>query len=141
MRNFYLAFTLVLFATSARADDAADIRKVLDDQVVAWNKGNLEGFMKGYWNSEKLTFFSGKDARKGWTTTLERYRKRYQGEGKEMGTLKFSELDVRLIGNGHALVTGRWEVTMKKETLDGLFTLIFQQTKEGWKIVHDHTSG
>jgi uncharacterized protein (TIGR02246 family) len=122
-------------------DDEKAIRQVLDDQVAAWNKGDLEGFMKGYWNSEKLTFYSGKDKRQGWQTTLERYRKRYQGEGKEMGKLKFSGLEISKLGDGHALVKGEWEVTMTKEKIGGLFTLIMKQTKAGWRIVHDHTSG
>src|SRR6516164_5549286 len=60
------------------------IRKVLGDQVAAWNKGDLEGFMAGYWQSDDLSFYSGKDKTKGWKATLERYRKKYQGEGREM---------------------------------------------------------
>jgi uncharacterized protein (TIGR02246 family) len=117
------------------------IQKVLDDQVQAWNKGDLEAFMAGYWNSEQLTFYSGKDKRQGWQETLKRYQQRYQGEGKEMGTLSFSEIDVQNLGNGHALVKGRWELKLSKETVGGLFTLIFRETKDGWKIIHDHTSG
>src|SRR5262249_53253325 len=82
------------------------IRKVLDDQVTAWNKGDLRGFMDGYWQSPDLSFFSGKNKTKGWQATLDRYRKKYQGEGKEMGKLSFSELDVELLGPQHALVRG-----------------------------------
>ena len=63
------------------------IRQVLDDQVVAWNKGDLPGFMEGYWQSPDLRFYSGKDVTSGWQATLDRYRKRYQGEGKKMGQL------------------------------------------------------
>lgn len=117
------------------------IREVLDAQVVAWNKGDLPGFMKGYWNSNDLSFYSGKDKKQGWEMTLERYKKRYQGEGKEMGKLTFSELEIQTIGADHAVVKGRWKVEMKKENLDGLFTLIMRKTDDGWRIVHDHTSG
>src|SRR5262245_63722240 len=92
-----LAYLLVL-SSPIWADDAADIRKVLDEQVVAWNKGDLVGFMKGYWNSKDLTFVSGKDVTRGWQDTLERYKKRYQSEGKEMGKLAFSDLEVRELG-------------------------------------------
>ena len=67
------------------------IRKVLDDQVIAWNKGDLPGFMEGYWQSKDLRFYSGKDVTSGWQATLDRYRKRYQGEGKKMGQLTFSD--------------------------------------------------
>src|SRR5215831_5140393 len=118
----------------------APVQKVLDDQVAAWNKGDLEGFMAGYWKSDELTFFSGKDVTKGWNATLERYKKRYQAEGKEMGKLTFSELKIEMLGEEGALVRGRWKVVTSKETLQGLFTVIFKKTSDGWKIVHDHTS-
>jgi beta-aspartyl-peptidase (threonine type) len=116
------------------------IQKVLDDQVAAWNKGDLESFMAGYWKSDELTFFSGKEVTKGWRATLERYKKRYQADGKEMGKLTFSELQIDPLGPKGAAVRGRWKVVTSKETLEGLFTLIFEKTADGWKIVHDHTS-
>src|SRR5262245_58497220 len=105
MNRLTVAAFLCILPT-ARADDAADIRKVLDEQVAAWNKGDLVGFMKGYWNSKDLTFVSGKDVTRGWEETLERYKNRYQSEGKEMGKLAFSDLDVRVLAPGVALVTG-----------------------------------
>jgi len=128
-------------APALRADDATDIRKVLDEQVVAWNKGDLVGFMKGYWNSKELTFVSGKDATRGWQETLDRYKKRYQSEGKEMGKLTFSDVEVRVLAPGVALVTGKWELTLSKETVGGRYTLIMKKLDEGWRVVHDHTSG
>lgn len=120
--------------------EADSIRAVLDAQVVAWNAGKLEDFMTGYWRSPKLTFFSGGRKLEGWDATIERYRKNYQSEGKEMGKLQFHDLDVQTFGRG-AVVRGRYELTMsdgKKPT--GLFTLVFHKIKTGWKIVHDHTS-
>ena len=116
------------------------IRKVLDDQAAAWNKGDLEGFMKGYWKSERLTFFSGNDRKQGWQATLERYRVRYQGKGKEMGKLSFSELEIELPAPGVALVRGRFTLETSKGKPTGLFTLILKKLPEGWRIVHDHTS-
>jgi uncharacterized protein (TIGR02246 family) len=125
---------------AARADEKA-IRQVLDDQVVAWNKGDLEGFMKGYWNSKELTFLSGKDLTRGWQETLERYKKRYQAEGKEMGKLAFADVVIQELAPGVALVTGKWELTLSKEKVGGRYTLIMKKLPEGWRIVHDHTSG
>ena len=132
---------LALLGPAVRPDDAADIKAVLDDQQAAWNKGDLVGFMKGYWNSKDLTFVSGKDITRGWEPTLERYKKRYQAEGKEMGKLAFSDVQVQLLGPGVALVTGKWELTLTKETVGGRYTLILKKLDEGWRIVHDHTSG
>ena len=142
--TFLSMFLMLMLTVSGRSEeDSAPhkaIHKVLDDQVAAWNKGDLEGFMAGYWNSDELTFFSGKDETKGWKATLERYKKRYQAEGKEMGKLTFSELKIEVLGQEGALVRGRWQVVTSKETLQGLFTVIFKKTGDGWKIVHDHTS-
>jgi beta-aspartyl-peptidase (threonine type) len=117
------------------------IRKVLVDQQKAWNEGNLEKFMEGYWNSEDLTFSSENKTQRGWQATFDRYRKRYQSEGKEMGNLEFRDLDVDLVNWENALVKGHWELTFKDgKTMDGLFTLRFRRFPEGWRIVHDHTS-
>lgn len=125
----------------ARADDAEDVRKVLDDQVAAWNKGDLVGFMGGYWKSKDLTFVSGKDVTRGWDETLERYKKKYQAEGKEMGRLAFADLEVKVLAPGVALVTGKWELKLAKETVGGRYTLVLRKFDAGWRIIHDHTSG
>jgi beta-aspartyl-peptidase (threonine type) len=132
---------IVVLAGPIRADNAADIKKILDEQVAAWNKGDLEGFMKGYWKSPDLTFVSGKDITRGWEETLERYKKRYQAEGKEMGKLAFSDVTVTELAPGVALVTGKWELTLSKEMPGGRYSLIFKKLADGWRIVHDHTSG
>jgi ketosteroid isomerase-like protein len=116
------------------------IQKVLDDQDAAWNKRDLEGFMAGYWKSDDLTFYSGKDVTKGWNATLERYKKRYQAEGKEMGQLSMSDLRIDVVGPETAFVRGRYKLVTSKDTFEGLFTLILKKMPDGWKIVHDHTS-
>ncbi len=116
------------------------IRAVLDAQVAAWNRGDIEAFMAGYWSSPELTFFSGAERTQGWQATLERYRKRYQSEGQEMGRLTFSELRVEVLGPDGAFVRGRFQLVRSKDKPSGLFTLIFRRFPEGWRIVHDHTS-
>lgn len=122
-------------------DAAGQIRAVLDVQVAAWNAGKLEEFMAGYWRSPELTFFSGGQKLAGWDATLARYRRNYQAEGKEMGQLEFSDLQIEPLGAEAAVVRGRWGLTMADgKKLGGLYTLIFRRFTEGWKIVHDHTS-
>src|SRR5205823_295763 len=83
------------------------VRRVLSDQVVAWNKGDLEGFMLCYWNAPDLSFSSGKDRTRGWQATLERYIKRYRSDGNEMGQLTFNELEVEVLSPSAVLVRGR----------------------------------
>jgi uncharacterized protein (TIGR02246 family) len=116
------------------------IRAVLDAQVAAWNHHDLEGFMAGYWNSPELTFFSGASETKGWEPTLERYRRSYQAEGKAMGTLSFSDLQVEALGPDAAFVRGKFQLVMPDgKQPHGVFTLIFRKFPEGWRIIHDHT--
>ena len=117
-----------------------EIRGVLDSQVGAWNRRDLEGFMRGYWHSPDLTFYSGGTVVSGWESTLDRYRKRYQSEGNEMGKLDFSDLKIELLGPSAAFVRGRFHLEMTSGESSGIFTLTFRKLAGGWKIVHDHTS-
>lgn len=120
----------------------AAIRKVMQSQVDAWNRHDLEGFMTGYWNSPSPTFFSGASETHGWQETLERYRKRYQAPGTEMGKLEFSDLQVDMLGPSSAFVRGKFQLTLSNgKQPHGLFTLVFRQFPEGWRIIHDHSSG
>lgn len=127
------------------ATPEANIRALLDAQLAAWNVGDLERFMEGYWRSPQLTFFSAGRKLEGWDATIDRYRKTYQAEGKEMGKTTFSDLDVQILGPEGAVVRGRWRLVQSDgKELGGLFTLIFRKFKDGpfggWKIIHDHTS-
>ncbi len=117
-----------------------EVRAVLYAQVEAWNRGDLDGFMTGYWNDERLFYISGGKSVQGFQSLKDRYATAYQGEGKEMGTLKFSELHSEPLGADAALVRGKWEVTTAKETVSGWFTLLVRRTPAGWKVTHDHTS-
>jgi beta-aspartyl-peptidase (threonine type) len=141
IRSFLLAGCMILGPSVVRAQEEAQaIRTVLDSQVAAWNAKDLPGFMKGYWESDDLTFFSGNATTKGWKATLDRYRTRYQGEGKEMGKLAFEDLVIELLGKEHALVRGRFRLRIGDQTPTGIFTLVLRKTPAGWRIIHDHTS-
>ena len=123
------------------AESVHAVRAVLDRQVADWNKGDLEAFLTGYWNSPKVVFQSGGQRHVGWSAMRDRYRRRYQAEGKAMGQLEFSALEIEPLCNGAILARGDWRLTMPDGTKPGgLFTLIFRRFPEGWKIVHDHTS-
>ena len=129
------------YSLSAETDVSA-IQKVIADQQGAWNRGDLEAFMSGYWNSPELTFFSGAHESKGWQAALDRYKKTYQGAGHEMGRLEFANLRVEMLGTDAAFVRGEFHLTMSDgKTPHGLFTLIFRKLPDGWKIVHDHSAG
>ena len=117
----------------------AAVRAVLDAQMEAWNRGDIEGYMAGYWRSEKTVFISGDNLTRGWQTVLDHYQKSYDSREK-MGTLFFSDLEIRPIGSNAGVALGRWHLQRAKDQPHGRFTLIFKKTKQGWRIVHDHTS-
>ncbi len=117
----------------------SSIKKVLSDQVNSWNNGNIDDYMQGYWKSDSLRFASGGNVTFGWESTLDRYKKGYPNK-ETMGFLEFSNLDIKIISNESALVFGKWSLVREHDKPNGLFTLLFNKIKDGWKIVHDHTS-
>jgi len=119
----------------------AEVKAVLTRQQEAWNRGNLRAFMQEYWQSPELAFI-GKQVARGWQATLERYQKTYPTPAA-MGRLTFSEVEVHPLGQDHAWVFGRFHLARTAEgggDARGRYTLIFTRTKEGWKMVLDHTT-
>jgi uncharacterized protein (TIGR02246 family) len=124
----------------ARDADRAAIHAVLKAQQAAWNRGDVEAFLVGYWQSSELTFSGSNGVSRGWDGVRARYKKNYP-DIATMGELDFSDLELRFLGPSAALVLGKWH--LKRETagdLGGVFTLVWQKFPEGWKIIHDHTS-
>ncbi|MBI3209001.1 MAG: nuclear transport factor 2 family protein [Candidatus Solibacter usitatus] len=124
------------------ANDDADIRNLLTQQTAAWNRGDIEGFMRTYEASDQTTYAGSGGITKGHSKVLERYQKKYSTR-QAMGQLRFSDLSVRFIGPAHAIVTGQFH--LQRETsaggpASGWFTLVLSKNAAGWKIIHDHTS-
>lgn len=126
-------------SSSQDAKIIAAVRAVLDAQTAAWNRGDIEGFMDGYWRSDETVFVSGDSVTHGWKIVLEHYKKGYDTREK-MGQLTFSDLEIKPINKDTAVALGRWQLTRAKDTPHGRFTLIFRRIKDDWRIVHDHTS-
>ncbi len=143
--KFLLILTLALSAPARTASVSANtttaITAVLHAQQDAWNHHDLGAFMSGYWNSPKLTFFSGGRENRGWQQALGHYRATYSSPGHEMGKLEFTNLRVEPLGPDSAFVRGEYHLTMPDgRTPHGLFTLILRKFPDGWKIIHDHSS-
>ena len=117
----------------------AGVRRLLEEQEESWNAGDLEGFMRGYWDSPELVFTSGGGVHRGFEALARRYRETY-GTGAELGRLDFSDLEVHALGDSAAWVLGKWALEHQGERLGGVFTLVLRRFDEGWRIVHDHTS-
>lgn len=147
MKNIFLSLAVVFtFAAASFAQTekqkikfAGEIRRVMNEQTAAWNRGDIDGFMLGYWKSENLVFVSGANVTKGWQPTLDRYKKSYDSRAK-MGVLTFSDLEVEVLSKDSAVVLGSWTLNREKDNPGGKFTLVFRRFKDGWKIIHDHTS-
>lgn len=142
-RSGLIAIALGLIAVrtslSATSNPPAEIRAVMDAQVAAWNRGDIDGFMDGYARSNTTAFVSGGKTTYGWRTVRDRYRKKYNSR-ETMGTLKFSDIRITLLKGDQARVHGRWQLIRKTDRPHGSFILIFRHRPEGWRIVHDETS-
>ncbi len=115
-----------------------EIRAVLHNQAVAWNRGDIATFMDAYDRSPRLTFSSSGKVTRGWQSTLDNYYLRYPTR-EAMGHLTFSELEVTKLGDAAALVLGRWDLD-RGDPVGGVFTLVFRRKTGRWVIIHDHTS-
>ena len=136
---FFLAASSRPAAERLNESDHAAIVAVLTSQQNEWNRGDIRGFMAGYWNSSELTFAGTRGFTRGWQPVMARYEKDYADKAA-MGTLDFSELEIRQLGPDAALVLGRWHLQRQTGDIGGIFTLVFQKFPEGWRIVHDHTT-
>ncbi len=141
LRSMLRKLLLVLALPLLAASPEQDIRRVLDDQVAAWNRGDIPGFMEGYDKSESTTFV-GSTITKGHAEVLANYRKRYPTREK-MGTLRFSDLEFQPLGADYAYVIGRFHLDRPARAggeSSGIFSLLFHKTGKGWKVILDHTS-
>jgi ketosteroid isomerase-like protein len=141
-----LSSAVMIHAQSASADEAA-IHAAMDAQVAAWNRADIPAFMQVYENSPETTFI-GAAMHKGYAPILERYSKAYSTP-EQMGKLTYSDLEVRLLPGScgaaeFAVATGSFhlERSAKGEAKkdDGIFSLVWRKSPQGWKILLDHTS-
>lgn len=121
------------------AQDKEAVMKVLETQRQAWNRGDIENYMRGYWKSDSLVFVGKAAPVYGWQSTLDRYKKSYPGKAA-MGQLTFDIIQVKVLDDNNAFVLGGWHLQRKKDTPGGYFTLWFRKINGEWRIVCDHTS-
>jgi uncharacterized protein (TIGR02246 family) len=129
----------VCAAAEQPSNSASEIQSVLSAQQDAWNRGDIDAFMKGYAQSAPTVFVSEDEVRRGWETVRDRYRIKYSDRAK-MGALSFSDTEVTMLSPDAAVVLGRWRLKRANDEPHGRFTLVFKRLPEGWRIVHDHTS-
>jgi uncharacterized protein (TIGR02246 family) len=126
--------------TKFEPTDRTAIQKVLDDQMAAWNRGDLAAYMQGYAKIDGLVFTSGGNIRKGWQDAFDHYQARYATDKSSMGKLAFEILSIDPVGADGAIVLGNWILTGSPHDGRGVFSLVLARRPEGWRIIHDHTS-
>ena len=126
-------------ASPAAPSGESQIRAVLDMQTTAWNRGDIDTFMTGYWHSEETEFLGANGIARGWQAVLDRYRHSYP-DRKTMGTLSFSDLEVHFTCADAAYVVGKFHLVRDSDQPSGVFSLDFRNFPEGWRIVLDHTT-
>ena len=116
------------------------IVQVLTTQTAAWNRGDIPGFMQGYWHSDSLVFLGRKGPTYGWQPTLANYEKNYP-DAAAMGQLDFSGLRVSLLAPGAAQVVGHWHLARPAAgDVQGSFLLVLREIDGKWLVVADHTN-
>jgi len=139
MRIFcFLLFCLLYVEAHPQSDPEGEIRKLLNDQVMAWNQGKIEEFMKGYWDSDSLMFIGKSGISYGYAAALGNYKKNYS-DTVRMGQLRFEILRIEALSSASCFVIGKWFLKRSIGDIGGIFTLVFRKIKGHWLIVADHT--
>jgi len=135
-----LLLSVCLYISSiAQSKDEISIRKLLSDQTIAWNKGDVENFMQGYWKNDSLMFIGKSGVTYGWTNTLNNYKKSYP-DASAMGKLSFDIILVKRLSKEYYQVVGKWYLKRTIGDLNGHYTLLLKKISNEWVIIADHSS-
>ena len=140
MKSILFSLLVLFFVhASAQSKDELEIRKLLNDQTIAWNQGSIDDFMKGYWHNDSLMFIGKSGITYGYTQALENYKKNY-GSQALMGQLFFTLLRLKKLSPEYYFVIGKWFLKRTAGDIGGIYTLILRKIGGKWLIVSDHTS-
>jgi ketosteroid isomerase-like protein len=142
MVKFISAILLCLFLYApafAQNKDEKAIRSMLSAQVTEWNKGNIDGYMKGYWENDSLIFIGSKGPRYGYEVTLKRYKEAYP-DAAHMGKLTSTITSLQKLSPEYYFIVGKWDLKRTAGDVGGSYTLLIRKIKGSWVIVCDHSS-
>ncbi|MBL7747911.1 MAG: nuclear transport factor 2 family protein [Chitinophagaceae bacterium] len=135
-----LSFLFMLVeSVSAQSKDERAIRTILDEQTAAWNRGDIESFMKGYWENDSLMFIGKTGVTYGYINTLNNYKKGYP-DTASMGKLIFTLIQVKRLSKEYYHITGKWFLKRSVGDVGGHYTLVFRKINGRWVIISDHSS-
>ena len=138
-KNLTIALLFLTQVSFAQNKDVKAIQSILDHQITAWNKGDLNAFMEGYLHSDSLVFIGKNGPKYGYENTLANYKKNYP-DTSHMGKLLFEIVSIKALNPNYYFVIGKWKLARTVGDLNGVYTLLFKKTKDGWKIIADHSS-
>jgi len=140
MKKIIFLFPLFIALNAvAQSKDELAIRKVLAAQNDAWNRGDIDGFMKGYWENDSLMFIGKSGVTYGWTNTLNNYKRGYP-DTASMGKLIFTLIQVKRLSRDYYHITGKWFLKRSVGDVGGHYTLVFRKINGQWVIISDHSS-
>lgn len=129
----------ISFSAIAQSADKKEILSILEKQTTAWNQGNIERFMEGYWKNDSLMFVGQSGVTYGYLNTLNNYKKNY-GDTAKMGKLFFTILETKQLSPEYYFVLGKWFLKRSIGNIGGHYTLLFRKIDGKWVIVSDHSS-
>lgn len=141
MKNILFGFLVIClpYITYAQQADEKAVLNILHQQTVSWNKGDIESFMKGYWNNDSLMFIGKSGVTYGYMNTMNNYKRNYSDTTK-MGKLSFDILHVKRLSPDYYFVVGKYALKRTIGDLSGHYTLIFRRINNRWLIISDHSS-
>ncbi len=140
MKSYILFVCLLITASAgAQSNDEMAIRQLLDQQTAAWNRGDIDRFMDGYWENDSLTFIGKSGVTYGWTNTLNNYKRGYP-DTAAMGKLHFELLTVKRLSDEYYFVVGKWFLQRSIGDIGGHYNLLFRKINGKWVIIADHSS-
>ena len=136
---FFIFSPIIIYSQNLSRSDSLKIVNVLESQKIAWNNNDINEFMNGYLNDNKLVFSGKTGPVYGWKNTKERYLSKYNSK-ELMGNLKFDINNIFLVKRGVAILLGKFYLKREIGDASGFFTLVFKKVKGKWYIISDHTS-
>lgn len=138
-KALFALFFLFSINAMAQLSEETAIRQLLERQTTTWNRGDVEGFMQTYWQSDSLMFIGKNGVVWGWQQTLNNYKKGYP-DTAAMGKLAFDIIQIKRLSTDYYFVVGRWMLKRSIGDVGGHYTLLMRRINGEWKIVADHSS-
>lgn len=140
MKKIFFLLTIILSSPGfAQSKDETEILQLLDRQGADWNRGDIDGFMKGYWENDSLMFVGKTGVTYGWTNTLNNYKKGYP-DTAAMGKLSFNYIKVKRLSKKYYFVVGKWYLKRSIGDISGHYNLLLEKINGSWVIIADHSS-